>query len=808
MDKNVSRRGFVGASAALGSLLALGSCSNANVGDTPANDSFKESSKTSTTAQVSQDPREGCEVSNNWCQMCGAAQTNCCVTCYTKDGKLVYIEGNPDAGNNGGQETHSICLKGNAAVSMPYSPQRIQYPMKRVGEKGEGKFERITWEQAIKEIAAKFKENKEKYGPESLGILSPEFYPVLGTLGRRFLNVYGSPNYMHSGICALQRMAAGKISIGKAKTAPAQMDKTKLLVVWGANYGNSGMNKGNPAKHVKAQEKGMKVISIKPMLDPMAARSDIWMPIRPGTDAALGLAFLNVIIGEEFYDKEFVENWTVGFDELAEHVKPFTPAWASEITGLEESQINEVAHMLGTESPLGIIYGNGICDQANDGNWQAVIPCLISAITGNLDIPGGGGAGKKMPAPLVKLNPVDRLTDRLQASEEDKAKGYHAGMAKLNAPEFPRWYQNPKTWESGPNTAYYKGIMSILTEKPYPIKTLLGQKSNPMSSTRQPKKVAEALKKCDCYVAMDTTWNASCDYADYVLPAATGYETSHQIALKNRPNGTFIGMNNGTIEPMYESKSDWQFYLDLAVELGMGEDFWNGDMDECLREQLEGTGITLEELRSAPKGIFIKREDGAKPEEPTYKNYEKLFEDLPEGKVQCKNLRIGGKPNNTETGTLGYFPEYKGPQETLQDKELAEKYPLIITDVHAHRTCQHGHYHDVAYLRELAPYPWVIINPKAADKYGIKDDQWVRVESPHGYVKLRTKFYEGISPEVLMTKRGFAQPCDDLGLEGYPNYDGGSEINVLYDSEIENFDDFNSAMAKQTLVSITPWEEK
>lgn len=810
-DSRISRRAFISAGASLGALVALSGCSTAQTEDKPkaTNNADAPGKKGEPSAVVANDPRVGAEVKHNWCQMCGAAQTHCSVLCYVKDGKLVHIEGNPLAGNNGGMGTKSICLKGNAAVLTPYSPDRIQYPMKRVGEKGEGKFERVTWEEAMEDIAARFAENKEKYGPESLGILSPEFFPVLGTVGRRFLNVYGSPNYLHSGICALQRRASRQISIGlKTDTAPGQMDKTELLVVWGANYENAGMNRGNPQNHVKNKERGMKTIIIKPMMDPLVNTADVWLPIRPGTDAALGLAILHVIIGEELYDKDFVENWTLGFDELAEHVKQFSPEWAAPITGLPAEQITEVARMMGTTKPMGIIFGNGIGDQANDGNWQGVLVCLIEAITGNLEIAGGGGARMKMPAPMFKTTPFDTLSDRLPRSEEDEANDYYTGMGKMVAPEMPRWFLNPKTWESGPNSAYYRGIMSILSEDPYPLKTLLGQKSNPMSASRQPKKIAEALKKCDFYVVMDTIWNTSCDYADYVLPAATGYETSHQFAVKNQPGGTFIGMNSGVIEPIGEARSDWDFYLDLATRLGHGEDFWNGDMDECLREQLEGSGITLEELRAAPEGIFVERTDGSKPEEPVYQDYATVFEELPEGKVQCKNMWIGGKPNNTETGTLGYLPEYVGPPESLdKTPELAEEYPLIITDVHAHRTCQHAHYLDNAYLREILPYPWIIMNPAAGKEYGVEDGTWVRVESPHGYCKLYATYFEGIAPDVLMTKRGFWQACEDLDLEGYGYLDGGAEVNVLYDSTLENFDSFHSAMAKQTLVKISPWEE-
>ena len=327
-----------------------------------------------------------------------------------------------------------------------------------------------------------------------------------------------------------------------------------------------------------------------------------------------------------------------------------------------------------------------------------------------------------------------------------------------------------------------------------------------MSATRQPKTIVEALKKLDYYVVMDVAWNSSCDYADIVLPAATQYETSDQFSVNNGPEGTFIGINQVIAEPLGESRSDWQYYLDLAVKMGYGADFWNGDIDAMLSEQLDGSGVTLEELRE--KGfIFKERTDGAQPTEPVYQDYETMFASLPQGKVQCVNEWIGGKPNATDTGNIEKLPVYKGAPESLDGTpDLAAEYPLVISDVHAYRLCNHSYYHDVPYLREMQPEPWVKINPATAAQYGIADGDWVLIESPHGSIKMVARYFEAINPNVLMTKRGWWEPCDELGLPGYGCLDGGSEVNVLYDDTIANYDGFTSSMAKQTLVKISKSE--
>ncbi|MCL2826808.1 MAG: molybdopterin-dependent oxidoreductase, partial [Eggerthellaceae bacterium] len=660
MEK-LTRRAFIGGMAALCTMTALGGCTTLLAEGEGSGDG---------SADGAQDGWQNIEVKHAWCKMCGPARTHCSTLCTVVDGRWVHVEGNPEAGNNYGRGSKTLCGKGNSAMQALYSPTRLLYPMKRTGEKGEGKFEQITWDEAYELIAAKLTDQKRIYGAKTYGVLSPQYYEVLGSIGRRFLNVHGSPNYLHSALCNSQRMFSRLVTIGgpnhfgATDTAPGQLDKCKLLVVWGYNSENSAANQGDPYKRMNAIEAGLKVIDIRPMQDALGGKADIWVPVRPGTDGALALGILNYIISEGLYDYDFVENWCSGFDELAEHVAQFTPEWTAEVTGLPVEQVVEVANLMGTVKPMGIMVGNGIGDQSNDGHWTVATVCLIEAITGNLGIPGGGGARMVMPEPLIKTSAMGLLSERLAASDEDVANGWMPGVSNLVAPETPRWFQNEMTQESGPTSAYNRALRSTLTEDPYPLRFVFGQSSNPLSATRQPKVIIEALKKLDFYVVMDVAWNSSCDYADLVLPAATQYETSDQFAVKNSPAGTFIGINQVISEPLGESRSDWQYYLDLAVRLGYADDFWGGNLDAMLSEMLDGSGISLAELRE--KGyLFVERTDGAKPTEPEYQNYEKMFASLPGGKVQCVNEWIGGKPSATGFGEVASLPVYQGAPENL-----------------------------------------------------------------------------------------------------------------------------------------------
>lgn len=454
--------------------------------------------------------------------------------------------------------------------------------------------------------------------------------------------------------------------------------------------------------------------------------------------------------------------------------------------------------MMATIKPMFLKTGNGIGDQATDGTSTIMATSLITAITGNLDVPGGYYDGVLPTGPsLIKINHISTLMEKAPPNM----------VEKLLAPEAPVWYQKMGDWQGGPTSAYYKGLMSILTGKPYPLRVLQASCTNPLSATRNPRKTAEALKKLDFFFVMDVCKAPHIDYADIVLPACTDYEHSHQIEVRNRREGTWIGIYNKVIEPPGECHSDWQFFLDLAVKMGYGTYFWNGDMDACLREQLAPSGITLEELRNSPRGIFVKRT--APSPEPEYRRYTALFKGLPHGKVQCYNEFIGGKDNNEKSGKLPFFPTYIGPPEGLtQTPELARDYPLILSDVHAHRLSQHSFFQDIPYLRAVRPYPWLWINPATGCRYGIADGDWVKVESPYGWCRFKAHYFEGISPEVLMTKRGWCQPCKELNIPGYPLFDGGSEVNNLYNSDPTRFDKFHSQMAKQTLVRISKVTDK
>ena len=279
-----------------------------------------------------------------FCGMCGPS-TGCGIYAICKHGKFLRIEGMKESPLNKGKN----CAKAHAAPQWVYSPQRLKYPMKRAGEKGEGKFEKISWDEALDIIADKLKEQKEKYGPESLAILSPARRSYSDYM-YRFLMAHGSPNYGHSGICVMQNTFSFAYTVGIASAvAPApDYPNSDLVLIWGKQPVYAGASKGSTKFLLEAKGRGTKLIAIKPTMEPDAALSDQWLAIRPGTDAALALSMLNVIISEDLYDKDFVLQWCHGFEELRANIQQYTPEWAADITGIPAGPIIDVARVYAT----------------------------------------------------------------------------------------------------------------------------------------------------------------------------------------------------------------------------------------------------------------------------------------------------------------------------------------------------------------------------------------------------------------------------------------------------------------------------
>lgn len=328
-----------------------------------------------------------------WCGMCGP-MGNCAIYAFVRDGRFTRVAGMKEAPQNRG----AMCCKSHAAPQWVYSPDRLTTPLRRTGRRGEGKFEPISWDEALKSIADTLKEQKEKFGPESLGILSPAKRDYSDYL-YRFLMAHGSPNYAHSGICAVQLFFGFNYTLG-GRPGPDYRN-ADVILIWGKQPVYSGPPLGSAAALVDAWHRKARIYAIKPSLEADGGFATDWIPVRPGTDAALALAMLHVVTRNGLIDRDFVEKWCYGYDRLAEHVRQYSPAWAEKICGVPADRIEELARTYATTPKATIDFGNGLEHAPSAGDAIRAIAMLM-AITGHLDRPGCnlfGGPASTMPAP-------------------------------------------------------------------------------------------------------------------------------------------------------------------------------------------------------------------------------------------------------------------------------------------------------------------------------------------------------------------------------------------------------------------------
>ena len=708
-----------------------------------------------------------------WCGMCGP-RANCALYAFTKNGVFTLVAGMKEAPHNKG----GLCCKAHAAPQWVYSRNRITQPLLRTGRRGEGKFTPIRWEEALSRMADTLMEQKKRFGPASLAVLSPARRDYSEYL-YRFLTAHGSPNYGHSGICAMQLFFCFCHTIG-ARPQPDYRN-ADVIFIWGRQPVYSGPPLGPAAALVEANKRGARIYAVKPSLEADGAFATDWLAVRPGTDAALALAMLHVVTKEGLIDHEFVARWCTGYEQLAEHVKQYSPAWAESVCGVPAARIEEAARTYATAKRAAIDVGNGLEHAPSASDAIRAVASLM-AVTGHLDRPGCNlfpGPASTMPAPRSV-----HLKERYTAD----------WLERIVGPEFPRAFQ---PFREGTSAAYPRIFADVLTDTPS-IHAIIAPGTQPSVSTRNPRGVLKALEKVDFYAVIDTHRTADTAFADMVLPALTPYEIDHPFEVR----GPFIMARNRVVEPVGEGRSMQQIMLDLGTAMGYGDDFWHGDMETCLNWQLEPLGLTMEELRAHPTGIVY---PSATRE---YERYEKVFRTrssrldkapyLPEGKAALYNTVF-------EQAGYAPLPRWVEPVESVTaTPQLLTEYPFVLSDYHTSRGFSAGWQRDVPFLRELEKQPVLHIHPESAKERGIADGDLVTVTSPHGSLKVRAMHYPGIRRDTVMLLHGWWQGCEELGLADMPLLDGGANVNLLYSPDLEkNADPLITALGSQTLVNVT-----
>ena len=713
------------------------------------------------------------------CHGCSYGGYNCGMLVHVKDGRFVRVEGNPHHPLNRGK----LCAKGQSAVQWVYNENRLKFPIKRTGEKGTGAFKRISWDEALDTIAKTLLETREQTGPESLMLSKGQSSSWAGLhhfLWMRFMHALGSTTFSNWGpsVCYSPQLMYHKAIIGGSTYARPDYDNADLILEWFTGGGLGGPARGGvetldtnlrsvSVKIMGRVEKGARLIIINPQLIPLGAngRAYRWLPVRPGTDAALALAMIYVIIREGLFDRDFVAKWCEGFGELKAHITPCRPAWAEEITGIPAGEIENLARLYAT-TKRACLRVSEAPQKADLAAFAMAIPILM-AITGHLDREGAN----IWAFPAGRLG-FPTLSERVTPAARERLPGADVYSVRTG----------------GRHAAFFPAVIeSLMSDAPHRPRALLIFGSNPMSTARNPALIAEALKRLAFTVIVDVAFTPTSRYADILLPAATRYECRGQPAIWRN----HLTMSHRVIPPLWETRDELDVTLDLACRMGIGGDFWGGDWTAMCNAFLTPVGVTLSALQdNALKGITLPSTDYITRRE----RYETLFKDLPNGKIQLAVRAF-------ETEGAAAFPTYHGePEDPANAPELSEHYPLILTDEHSDNINHHAWMRDIPWLRELKRQPVVKLNPATARANGIEAGDWVRIISPHGRMKAVARLFEGIRPDTLMAQHGWWQGCAPLGLPEVSPLNDGVNPNCLYNWE--NRDPLTGDITKNTLVRI------
>jgi anaerobic selenocysteine-containing dehydrogenase len=650
-----------------------------------------------------------------------------CTLCYHSCGTKVTVE-DGKAGKVEGLKSHplnkgKLCPKGEVALENIYDPNRLKYPMKRVKEG----WERISWDQALSEIANKLLKLKKEFGPTVLGVFSGsigvENLEMVG-LTQRFKAAFGSPNFFSvESICYRMRIRTRQITFGKYPTE--ELD-SKLYILWGHNPDESDF----PLQLAIEEnlKRGAKIVVIDPKKIPLADRAEMYLRIRPGTDGALALAMTNVIINENLFDKDFIDKYTFGFDKLIPHIKKYTPEWAEKITWVSAEDIRKLARLFGKTKGASIYQGTNTQDQTANGTQNSRVFCVLQVITGNINNPGGW-----VVSPRLKLGNI----------------GMDVEGEPLGTDQYPLFYE---VW--GRKSPY--GVVTCVPESvPEKIKAFFVIGGNPLISMPDSNAFKAAFKKLELLVVHDLFMTETGELAHYVLPACSHLEKWGLAYTYNVCHCLpYLMLRKKAIDPFYESWSEWKFFTELAKKLGMGDQFpWKSE-EELVAFELAPTGLTFKQLlEEKPEGAY----------------YQKKQYGMKDGQFSTPTKKIEIYSEALEKVGFDPLPTYLEPRRSpLSSPELLKKYPLILSTGNRNLYYTHGQFRRIKNLIEKNPEPKAEMGPKTAMQYGIKEADEIIIETNRGVVRMKAHVNERVAEGVLLIPHGWP---------------GEANVNLLTDTE-------------------------
>ncbi|MEQ8201000.1 MAG: molybdopterin-dependent oxidoreductase [Syntrophomonadaceae bacterium] len=676
-----------------------------------------------------------------FCHICG---NHCAMTGVIEDGKLVEIKA------GAGYPAHMCSVQKGAdhLIGTNRSKERLTKPLRRVGEKGEGKWEEISWDAALDQIAEKLIDVKEKYGPEYVIMVLGEPKGMEFPFAQRFATAFGTPNTITPGnYCGVQSTEALRYTFGSRYIHARMESNPRLIVIWGTNIAHTGGTFSGMGRHdfnrlivggnTRLVVIDPKNIEIWPEKGMYASDTDYWLKPRPNSDGVLAMGFIKVIIEEKLYDPEYITNWTVGFDELCKEVATFTLDEVAELTWIPKETIQEVARVIGTVAPA--VIGNGNSLEGDIGAFQKAraLACL-RGIIGSVNTPHGGLADldppKYYPPGAFMMTDIKEKLKEYPRTPERTLGGFDFTVAAK--------------FGYVPTQAL---VDALLTGKPYMPKVGLTFVNNPLLTYADSVATAEAFKKFELLVVAELFPTATTNIADIVLPAAVLNEYEG-VSYWPAWFGNFRA-NMKVAEPPGEAWPDHKIINELAKRVGLGQYFWE-DEHECMDYMVKPLGMTWEYFRDNVKylhGDFIYDPENVVP----YKTKS--------GKVElyCQQLaKEGVEP----------LPRFKDIIKSLEGPcQISEEYPLIMTNYKSEVYMLSG-YRAVEELRAKEPYPLVYMNPDTAKEFGLENGDWIYIETYNGRIRQKLAVQADMHPKVVNVEFGW-------GDFGYPD----ANNNILTD---------------------------
>jgi len=758
---------------------------------------------------------------HGYCAMC---VSRCGSVAVLKDGRFVALE--PDPSHPTGK---ALCAKGRAAPELVYHPDRLLYPLKRTRLKGDPDpgWERISWDEALDLTAANLRRIAAEHGPESVvfSVASPSTSSSDDSTVwiQRLMNAYGSPNLCASmELCGWGRYLAPTYTYGAAVPGAymPDLERAGCILYWGYNPNVARI--AHATATVDALKRGARLIVVDPRRAGPAAKADLWLQVRPGTDAALALGIAAVMIERGWYDRDFVREWTNGplvvrtdtgrfltaadlangsperyvawdeaagrptiydpatgrygggelalsgmfrvdtpvgevacrpaFDLVAEGSGRYSPARVEAICGVPAGQVVDAARMLWASRPVAYYAWSGVEQHTNATQISRAIGQLY-ALTGCLDSPGGNVLFTPVPAPSVEgreLLPPEQRTKTLGLRERPLG---------------------PARWGFVTSGDLYRAIVE---REPYPVRGMVGVGANLVLAHADTRRGRDALAALDFYVHADLFMNPTAELADVVLPVASPFERENlKIGFEGSQEAvSLVQLRRRVVDPPGEARSDADIVFGLATRLGLGQHFWDGDIEAGNRHRLSQAGLTMEELRARPAGIRL-------PIETRFRKFAARRDGTPVGfntpsrKIELYSqvlLEHGYPP----------VPEFQEPLVSPRSRpDLAERFPLVLTSAKHGLFCETQH-RGLPSLRRKAMDPELELHPAAAADRGIAAGDWLRVETPLGSVRARAHLNESLRPDVVVGQHGWWQACPEVGAPGYDPYGAeGANLNLI-----------------------------